>query len=120
MTAGGKKPYIFGSLEVIPKPGIGYAKDQDFAFYFQVYNARHDAQTGRPLLDVRYQFLAKQDDGSFQVLGEPLELTGQDQAAQGTSFPLAAWPVGSYRLTVRVTDRLSGQSAERNADFLVR
>ncbi len=119
--AGEKKaPYVFGHMEVIPKPGIGYAKDQDFAFYFQVYNSRKDAQTGHPLLDIRYQFLAKNDDGEYQPVGKPLELVGQVSAAQGTSFPLVDWPIGSYRLEVRASDRLSGQTAERSVDFLVR
>ncbi len=115
-----KKPYVFGTLEVIPKPGLGYAKDQEFAFYFQIYNARVDDETKRPTLDVRYQFFVKKDDGEYHPVGKPLELLGQDQAAQGTSFPLAEWPIGTYRLAVTVKDRLSGQSAERTADFLVR
>jgi GWxTD domain-containing protein len=115
-----KKPYVFGRLEVIPKPGVGYAKDQEFAFYFQVYNARKDAQTKQPLLDIRYQFLARNHDEEFEPVGQPLEMQGQTSAAQGTSFPLADWPIGTYRLDVRVTDRLSGQSAERSVEFLVR
>jgi hypothetical protein len=119
-TGGKKTPYVFGRMEVIPKPGIGYAKDQDFAFYFQVYNARKDAQTGRPLLDIRYQFLAKNDEEEYQPVGKPLELLGQVSAAQGTSFPLGDWPIGSYRLEIRVSDRLSGQTTERSVDFLVR
>ena len=115
-----KTPYVFGSLEVIPKPGVGYAIDQEFAFYFQVYNARKDSQTGLPLLDIRYQFLARNEDGEFQPVGKPLEMLGQTSAAQGTSFPLADWPIGTYRLDVRATDRLTGQSTERSVEFLVR
>lgn len=115
-----KKPYVFGHMEVIPKPGMAYAKDQDFAFYFQIYNAHKDAQTERPLLDISYQFLVKNDEGKYQPVGKPLELMGQVSAAQGTSFPLVDWPIGSYRLEVRASDRLSGQSAERSVDFLVR
>lgn len=115
-----KIPYVFGRMEVIPKPGIGYAKDQDFAFYFQVYNAHKDEQTGRPLLEFRYQFLVKNDEGDYHPVGQPLELVDQTSAAQGTSFPLADWPIGSYRLEVRAEDRLSGQTVARSVDFLVR
>ncbi len=119
-TGGKKRPYVFGHMEVVPKPGIGYAKDQDFALYFQVYNAHTDAQTERPLLDIRYRFLAKNDEEKYQPVGKPLELLGQVSAAQGTSFPLGDWPIGSYRLEIRVSDRLSGQTTERSVDFLVR
>ena len=115
-----KSPFVFGSLRVLPKPGIAYAQDQDFAFYFQVYQARADAASGKPLLDVRYSFLRRDDQDEYQPIGPPLELIGRDQGAQGYAFPLAAWPIGQYRLRVEVTDRLSGQRAERSADFVVR
>jgi hypothetical protein len=115
-----KTPYAFGSLDVIPKPGTGYAKDQDLAFFYQVYNARLDSETGKPLLDIRYQFLSRSPEGEFSAMGKPLQMVGQTQASQGTSFPLAEWPIGTYRLVVHVTDRLSGQTAERTVEFLVR
>jgi len=116
-----KKPYVFGSFLVVPKPGVAYAIDQEFAFYFQSYNARTDSESGRPLLDVAYVFEARDlDDGQFKPFGSPLELPGQAQAALGFSFPLTEWPIGQYRLRVQVTDRLDGGTAERAVDFLVR
>lgn len=115
-----KSPFVFGNLRVIPKPGIAYGQDQEFAFYFQAYQTRLDAATGRPLLDVRYRFLRRDEAGSYQPLGQPIELIGRDQAAQGYAFPLSTWPIGQYRLVVEVTDRLSGERAERTADFVVR
>jgi hypothetical protein len=116
-----KKPYVFGSFLVLPKPGVAYAKDQEFAFYYQAYNARTDAESGRPRLDVAYAFEARDlEDGQFKPFGSPLELPGQAQAALGFSFPLTEWPIGQYRLRVQVTDRLQGGTTERAVDFIVR
>jgi hypothetical protein len=115
----GKAPYAFGNLLVIPKPGIAFASGQEFAFYFQVYHARLDAQTGAPHQDVRYEFLSHDGEG-YRPFGSPLELPGQTQASQGFAFPLEGWKIGQYRLRVTVTDRLSGAAARREVDFLVR
>jgi len=115
-----KAPFTFGTLRVLPKPGIAYAQDQEFAFYFQVYQARTDAVSGKPLLDLRYTFLRRDEDGAYQPIGPPLELIGRDQAAQGYAFPLSAWPIGQYRLTVEAVDRLSGARVARPVDFVVR
>ena len=115
-----KRPYVFGSLRVIPKPGIAYAQDQKFAFYYQAYHAETDSESGRPLLDVQYRFARREADGALVPWGRAIELPSQMQAAQGFAFPLADWPIGSYRLTVHVTDRLTGRTAERSADFVVR
>ena len=114
-----KKPYVLGSLRVLPKPGVAYAKEQEFAFYFQVYSAKADAQTGKPLLDVRYEFL-RSEENEYQPVGSPLDLPGQTQAAQGFAFSLESWEIGQYRLRVRVTDRLTGANAQREVDFLIR
>ena len=114
-----KTPYTFGSLKVFPKPGMAFALEQEFGFYFQAYNARLDAQTGKPLLDLRYRFFRKEGDKA-ELLGNPLEISGQTEASQGFSFPLQGWEIGLYRLEVQVTDRLSGQHASRTVDFLVR
>jgi hypothetical protein len=115
-----KAPFTLGTLRVLPKPGIAYAQDQEFAFYFQVYQARADAISGKPLLDLHYSFLRRDDEGEYRPIGPPLEMIGRDQAAQGYAFPLAAWPIGQYRLTVEVVDRLSGGRVARSADFVVR
>lgn len=114
-----KRPYVFGNLEVLPKPGVAYAKEQDFAFYFQVYNSAQDPQTGARLLDVTYDFFRDEGEG-YQPLGAPLEMPGQIQASQGFSFPLEKWDIGKYRLRVTVKDRLGGDTAQREVDFLVR
>jgi len=115
-----KAPFTLGTLRVLPKPGIAYAQDQEFAFYFQVYQARTDAISGKPLLDLRYSFSRRDEQGEYRPIGPPLEMIGRVEAAHGYAFPLAAWPIGQYRLTVEVVDRLSGAHVERSTDFVVR
>ena len=115
-----KKPFVFGNLTVVPKSGNAFAKDQAFAFYYQVYHARTDSETGHPLLDVKYLFEKTDEDRKFRPFGNPLVMPEQHQAANGFSFPLADWPIGHYRLTVQVTDRLDGGTTERSIEFLVR
>jgi len=115
-----KAPYTFGNLRVLPKPGIAYAQDQEFAFYFQVYQARTDAVSGKPLLDLHYSFLRRDEGGEYRPTGPPLDMIGLNEAAHGYSFPPAAWPIGQYRVTVEAVDRLSGQRQTRSADFVVR
>ena len=40
-------------------------------------------------------------------------------ASSAVVVPLASFPVGEYRLEIKVTDKVSGQTLTQNANFTV-
>lgn len=114
-----KRPFLYGRLRLVPDVDRVYRSGSELGFYYQVYGARSDAPGGAPELDLLYRFEIL-GDGGWQSVGSPIELESQRESSQAYSLALRGWPAGTYRLSVRVTDRGSGQSAERQTDFAVR
>ncbi len=115
---GAKQPFIHGRLRVIPNLDRVYTRGSELAFYYQIYGAAADPQTGRPDLDLEYR-IERLEAGQAQALGAPVRLEAQRESSHAFSLPLVGWPEGSYRLSVQVTDRLAGTSAARQAEFRV-
>ncbi|MBI4161222.1 MAG: hypothetical protein HY509_02105, partial [Acidobacteria bacterium] len=122
-TSARKVPFVLGNLRVIPRPGEMFRKAEEFAFYYQIYNALRDGATQRVDVDVSYRFFRRPaglDGEPFQALGEPMTLNHLREEVLGFSFPLRDWPEADYRLLVTVRDNLSGERAEGTAHFRVR
>jgi GWxTD domain-containing protein len=112
-----KRPFVLAGRRVIPAIGHAYRNGDTFALYFQVYNARRDAD-GRPELEARYRFFSLEGHET-RSLGEPVLSGPLHEQAVAWSFPLEGWPVASFRLEVQVTDRISGDRASAHVDFIV-
>jgi GWxTD domain-containing protein len=109
--------FTLGRFRVVPNVEATYRNGRTFAFYYQVNGASYDPRTGRRRLDVEYAFAVAQADGWLE-LGESLIYRDQTNP-QGWSVPLAGWPPASYRLTVKVTDVVSGDTTSNHAFFRV-
>lgn len=114
-----KQPFVHGRLRVVPDIDRTYRAGDELGFYYQVYGASTEAATGRTSLDLLYRF-ERLEAGASLPLGSPVSLQEQHESSQAFTLPLRNWPAGSYRLTVKVIDRVTGRSTERQADFSVR
>ncbi|HEU5180785.1 MAG TPA: hypothetical protein VFW45_08330, partial [Candidatus Polarisedimenticolia bacterium] len=121
----GDPPFLVGRLLVIPKMEPVYKAGSELAYYFQVYHAATDPQSGEARLDLSYRFLVaekvqKSGELTFTPLGRPLTFTDQPGLVHGYSFPLTGWPAGDFKLQVTATDRVTGRQADSEVRFSVR
>jgi len=112
------RPYVIGHLKVTPRLIPAYRNGDTFAVYYQIYNSLSSRSTGLPDLRISYQFLVRQSNG-FIPIGSAIEFDSVRFPAQGWSFPLRNWPAADFKLQVKVTDALSGQTAAREVYFRV-
>jgi GWxTD domain-containing protein len=111
--------FTIGQFKVIPNVARLYRKGEPIGVYLQVYNAGIDQTTLRPSVDVDYVLLK---DG--KELGKiPEDWRGMSDAGQRltlarliTSDKLAP---GDYELTIRIKDRVSGQSLTPTEKFTI-
>jgi GWxTD domain-containing protein len=119
------------TFAVIPNPRRQLARDRALGVYFEIYGLQ-PGDAGRSQLSVEYTveslrpdrrpFFVKwidprRDEPRVQVVRED---EGPGRARyQFVSADLAQPPPGPYRLQVRVTDKLSGQSVAKSLEFTV-
>jgi hypothetical protein len=97
-------PYIVGGFHVVPQAAATLTRGQPVRLFYEIY-------AGRAPYRVAYQLEGREDDGRWTSLGRPQE---RDATTRGQGFELstgAAWPPGSYRMRIRVTDA-AGAAAE--------
>jgi hypothetical protein len=90
-------PYIVGGFEVTPRPEPVVARGSPIQVFFEIYG-------GTAPYRIAYQLEGKEPGDRWVALGEPQENTGTER---GQGFALEtgpAWPLGSYRITVKVVD----------------
>ena len=111
--------FVIGQTKVIPNVSGTYQRGQSVGVYMQVYNAGIDQTTLRPSVDVEYALMK---DG--KELGKHVEdWRGMSDSGQRLTLarlvdtrPLTP---GEYELTIRIRDRVSGQSLTPSAKFTV-
>ena len=112
-----QKPFVLGSLKVLPMVGHSLRAGDQLSFYYQVYGAARDPATGAPRLDVDYGFYTS-TDGQEKDMGH-VTFAGQTHEVHGYSLALKDWPPGPYLLKVTVTDTVAQASATREMVFEV-
>ncbi len=111
--------FVIGNTKVIPNVSGVYRQGQPVGVYLQIYNAGIDQTTLRPSVDVEYVLLK---DG--KELGKQLE-DWRGLSDSGQRLTLARLidsrqlPAGEYELTIRIRDRVSGQSLSPSQKFTV-
>ena len=112
-------PFVIGQTKVIPNMTGVYHRGQPVGVYLQLYNAGIDQTTLRPSVDVEYLLtkdgkeISRQAEDWRGVIDSGQRLT---LAHLLESQPLAA---GEYELTIRIRDRVSGQTLAPAAKFTV-
>jgi GWxTD domain-containing protein len=111
--------FVIGQTKVIPNVSANYHRGEPVGVYMQVYNAGIDQTTLRPSVDVEY---ALTKDGK-EVGKQAEDWRGLSDSGQRLTLArlidtrqLAA---GDYELTIRIRDRVSGQSLAPSAKFTV-
>ncbi len=111
--------FTIGPYKVIPNVSGTYKRGQDVGIYMQIYNAGIDQTTLRPALDVEY-VLTK--DGK-EVFKQAEDWRGNSDAGQRLTLarllPTSNLVPGEYEITVRVRDKVSGQSLAPSQKFQI-
>lgn len=125
-----ENPFVIGTLKITPSTGNVFAKTGEMQVLFWIYNAA--PVSGKPDVQVEMSFHAKQPDGSEKYFNkiEPkamnekaypadFKLAQGDPLMSVLGFSLASFPVGGYRLEIKITDKPSGKEITRNVNFQV-
>ena len=142
-----ERPYVIGDREVQPATDALFRPSEELIVVFLVYNpavtpAKHFD------LEVEYHFFRKNRAGEEgpgpaapsgvaalageryfnrtepqrfnpAILGPTFDPAAGQPVLAGQGVPLAGFPGGEYRLSVRVTDLVGGRSLERHVTFTV-
>jgi hypothetical protein len=124
-------PYVFGPMRIVPVRDGKFAKASELQVIFWIYGATA-AATGKPDVQVDFNFHQKLADGTEKYFNKtaPQELSAatlppEFSVAAGHQLPgslvvpMAPFPVGDYRLEIKVTDKPSGKVVTQNVNFTV-
>ncbi len=121
-------PYTIGILQVTPRIGSEFAKTEELNVYYQIYNEGLDA-AGKPNVQIDYTFYRKQADGEKKIAASvPATLNAttlpqfdatKHQLADSPTWPLTTLQPGSYRLELKITDKISGKAVTKDVVFSV-
>jgi hypothetical protein len=125
-----ERPFVFGAQELIPAADMEFAKDDQLATFFQVYNAGLD-EAGKPNLVLEYNF-HRTEGGAEKFFNKtapqavnasmlpPTFDPARFPVPGGIEVPLKSFPEGEYRLEIKVTDKVSGKVVTRDVNFTVK
>ena len=124
-------PYVFGPMRIVPAREGRFSKAAELQVIFWIYGAT-EAPGGKPDVQVEFNFHQKAADGTEKYFNktEPQQLNAQTlppefSVAAGHQLPgslvvgLTPFPVGDYRLEIKVTDKPSGKVVTQNVNFTV-
>ena len=124
------RPYALGSVELGPAWTQKLAKSDTLSLSLFIYNAQLSPETGKPDVVVDYNFYTVSATGErFFNKTNPQAYNAQTMPPQWDAslghqlnvglngVPLTSFPLGSYRLEVKVTDKMSGASLARDVTF---
>jgi hypothetical protein len=143
-----ERPYVIGTREIEPASDSVFRPSEELIVVFLVYNPTVTADRQFDL-EVEYHFFRKSRVGPGDqqpgvpaglfvrpgeryfnrtesqrfnpaILGPPFDPESGQPVMAGQGVPLAGFPEGEYRLLIRVMDRISKRSLEREVAFTVR
>lgn len=125
-----ENPYVFGPMKIVPSPDGKFAKSGELNVVFWIYGAA-DAGNGKPDVQVEYNFYQKMGDTdkyfnktapqalNATTLPPEFNTAAGHQLPGSLAVPLSSFPVGDYRLEIKVTDKKSGKTTTQNVTFSV-
>lgn len=127
-----ENPYVFGTMRIVPLTAPELSKSGELSLLFWIYGAQVDAATRKPNVTIEYNFYVTEpgaveryfnktapQDLNAQTLPPDFDLAAGHQLPGSLGVPLASFPVGAYRLEVKVTDKVSGKTLTENVNFTV-
>ena len=118
---------VIGNTKICPRVTAGpafpvtYKRNQDLAFWMQVYNLGIDEASKSNLATVTYEIV----DAATNNVILSKEIDSKDLAAHSdqltvdNTLPLAGLQPGKYRVTIKVNDEISKQEIAQSAPFVV-
>lgn len=127
-----ERPYAaLGSMEITPSLDSRFTTKDELSIFFLIYNAKTDAMN-KPDVAVEYNFYTKPAGApekffnktavqslNASTLPKEFDMSLGHQLSTGQGVQLTSFPVGDYRLEVKVTDKLSGKTITRDVNFTV-
>ncbi len=124
-----ENPYTFGNMKVVPSVDAKLKKSGELQVLFWVYGTQ--ANAGKPDVQIDYNFHQKTAEGekyfnktapqvlNASTLPPQFDVAAGHQLPGSLVVPLASFPVGDYRLEIKVTDKISGKTFTQNVNFTV-
>jgi hypothetical protein len=125
-----EKPYAFGQTEIVVAPDRKFKKSQELIVLLQIYNPMLTPEK-KFNLEANYTFY-RQEGGtekrfnstapqafSAETMGPGFDPSGNSSIQAGQGVPLQSFPEGTYRLEIKVTDKLSAKILTQNVNFTV-
>jgi hypothetical protein len=124
-----ENPYTIGNLQIVPKVGTKFAKTEELAVYFQIYNPALDS-AGKPDVVIEGFFYQENANGEKKIFNtDPSAMNASTLPAQfdilknplpgGGAWGLSSFPAGDFRVEFKITDKVSGQTLTRSVAFSV-
>jgi len=124
-----ENPYTIGRMQIEPAADSTFAKSEELAVVFLVYNPA--LKEKKPDVLVEYRFHQKTADGekyfnrtepnvlNAEGLPPEFDLTAGYELVAGQAVSLGPFPPGDYRLEIEVQDKLSQKTLTRDVFFTV-
>ncbi|MEO6239329.1 MAG: hypothetical protein ABIQ52_20220 [Vicinamibacterales bacterium] len=125
-----ERPYAFGQTEIVVAPDRKFKTSQELIVLLQIYNPMLTPEK-KFNLDASYTFY-RQDAGtekrfnstepqtfSSETMGPGFDPSGNSSIQAGQGVPLQSFPEGSYRLEIKITDKLSAKVLTQTVNFTV-
>ena len=112
-------------MKIEPSADGKFSKAGEFNLVFFVYGAG-DAGGGKPNVVLEYSFYQKQTEGekyfnktapqvlNASTLPPQFDVAAGHQLPGSLVVPLASFPVGDYRLEIKVTDKIANKTLTRD------
>jgi hypothetical protein len=125
-----ERPYVLGDSEITPAADLKFKNSEELQLVFQIYGARLGADK-KPDVSIDYVFFQKEAAGEKMFNRTPAQVLNSEslpknfdpemghQLMTGQGVPLQSFPVGDYRLEIKVTDNKAQKSVTRDVLFTV-
>jgi hypothetical protein len=123
-----ERPQVTALDAYLPPDDRSYPKSSEFQVVFWIYGARNSAN-GNPDVTIDFWFYQRRTAGDvFFNRTQPQQLNANTltpnlisagELTGAIGVPLTSFPPGDYRLEIKVTDNLAGQTVARNVNFTV-
>jgi hypothetical protein len=127
-----ERPYAaLGSMEIVPSLDNKFTTKDELSIFFLIYGTKYDPMN-KPDVSVEYSFYAKPagvPEKFFNktapqalnatTLPKEFDMSVGHQLSTGQGVPLASFPVGDYRLEIKIIDKLGTKTVTRDVNFTV-
>ena len=125
-----EKPYAFGQTEIVVSPDKKFKKSQELIVLLQIYNPMLTPEK-KFNLEATYTFF-RQEGGTekrfnstepqtftAESMGAAFDPAGNNSIQAGQGVGLQPFPEGTYRLEIKITDKLSAKVVTQSVTFTV-